>query len=372
MKASLTIQSANFPSYPVYIERGLEAWSKGALLKKYTKASRYFLITEKGLPSSLVLSFLHFTQAHFPLGQRDPHIVWLEGGEKAKSFASLEPVYEKLIKRGIDRKSCLLALGGGVVGDFCGFVAATLLRGVDFVQIPTTLLAAVDSSIGGKVGVNLKHGKNMLGSFYHPKLVYLNTNFLNTLSAKEWTCGIAEMLKHALIEKTGRVLRELFQSSALLRDPQASGFPRIIRNSIAVKAQVLAKDEREKGQRKTLNLGHTTAHALESLTKYRRFSHGEAVSRGLVTALLLSRDLVNLPSSFVEEFLKKMQSLALPRDTAKTKARQVYEHMRYDKKGMEGRPRFVLLKAVGKPLWDQDVSMRDFTKVWEEQARRFG
>ena len=336
----------------MYIERGLEAWNEGSLLpEELSKSSRYFLITERGLPKSLVAAFLHSMQRYFPLGQRDPHIIWLEGGEKNKSFSKLESVYEKLIRQGIDRKACLLALGGGVVGDFCGFTAASLLRGLDFVQIPTTLLAAVDSSVGGKVGVNLKYGKNMVGSFHHPKFVYLNTDFLNTLSEREWICGIAEMLKHALIEKTGQVLEELFQNSALLRNPQAPQFPKIVRSSIAVKAQIVSEDEKEKAKRMALNLGHTSAHALESLTKYRRFSHGEAVSRGLVTALLLSRNLRALPASFVEECLKKMQALALPRDTAKFKAQQVYEHMRYDKKGIEGKPRFVLLKAVGEPLW---------------------
>ena len=371
MKAALTIQSTNFPAYPVYIERGLEAWSKGSL-PEYSKSSSYFLITERKLPRSLVTSFLRAMRHHFPLGQKDPRVIFLEGGERAKHFRKLEAVYEKLIKEGIDRQACLLALGGGVVGDFCGFTAASLLRGLDFVQIPSTLLAAVDSSVGGKVGVNLKHGKNMVGSFHHPKFVYLNTDFLNTLSEREWICGIAEMLKHGLIEKTGKVLEELFQNSAYLRKPQAPEFSKIVHSSIAVKAQIVSIDEKEKGKRMALNLGHTTAHALESLTRYRRFSHGEAVSRGLVTALLLSRNLKGLAASFVEEFLQKMQSLNLPQDTAKFKAPQVYEHMRYDKKGRQGQPRFVLLEAVGEVFWDQEVSMQDFTGAWEEQAKRFG
>ena len=298
--------------------------------------------------------------------------MWLEGGEKSKSFSKLEAVYEKLIQEDVDRKSCLLALGGGVVGDFCGFVAASLLRGIDFVQIPTTLLAAVDSSVGAKVGVNIKYGKNMVGAFHPPAFVYLNIDFLKTLHEREWVCGIAEMLKHALIEDTGRTLEELFQNSAFLRRPESPEFSKLVQSSIAVKAQIVSEDEKEKGKRMALNLGHTSAHALESLTRYRRFSHGEAVSRGLVTALLLSRNLKGLAPSFVENFLEKMETLSLPRDTAKLKAREVYGHMRYDKKAKKGRPHFVLLKGPGEVLWNEEVSMEDFASAWDEQARRFG
>ena len=371
MKAALNIQSPHSSSYPVYIEKGLEPWRNGSL-PECTKSSSYFLITEKRLPKALLLSFLDALQRYFPLGQGSPHVIQLEGGEKNKSFRKLEPVYEKLIEEGIDRRACLLALGGGVVGDFCGFVAATLLRGLNFVQIPTSLLAAVDSSVGAKVGVNLKHGKNMVGAFHHPRFVYLNTDFLRTLNEREWICGIAEMLKHGLIEKTGQVLEELFQNSSFLRKVESPEFSKLIQSSIAVKAQIVEEDLKEGNKRMALNLGHTSAHALESLTKYKRFSHGEAVSRGLVTALLLSRNLLGLDASFVEDVLERMQSLALPRDTAKCKAHKIYEHMYYDKKKKEGEPRFVLLRSPGEVVWKQKLSMQDFVSAWDEQTRRFG
>ncbi len=361
------------PAYPVYVEGSLQGWEEARSYTQKAKQSRYFLITEKGLPPSIVEQFVATMSEDFPMGTLDPHILWLEGGEKNKNFSQLETIYDRLIALGIDRDSCILALGGGVVGDFSGFVAASILRGINYIQIPTTLLAAVDASVGGKVGVNTKLGKNMVGAFHHPCLVYCNTLFLYSLALKEWRCGLAEMLKHGLIESSGQVLNHLEQRAASLRTPKSTELRQTIIDSIQVKANIVQKDEKESGQRALLNLGHTTAHALESLGSYQRFSHGEAVSRGLVTALLLSCHLNHLDTTYMQRIINLMQKLELPQDTAGYSAKEVYEHMRYDKKnkGKSSQVYFVLLKQPGQAIFGQPVSYQDFQHAWTEQSKIF-
>ena len=377
MEPTLSIQPAKSSGYPVYVQKGLQAW-EDVLLPENIQNRRCVLVTDKSLPRSLIKEFLHSTRRCFPLGLKDKNIIWLKGREKSKSFHKLESAYNQLAAIGVDRKSCLFALGGGVVGDFCGFLAATFLRGIDLIQIPTSLLAAVDSSVGGKTAVNIKYGKNMVGAFYHPRFVYLNINFLHTLPRREWYCGLAEMLKHALLAKSDSVLADLLDSFHLddlnsqFPNPNDPEFFSALVHSIEVKAEIVEKDEKEEGCRASLNLGHTTAHALESLSKHRRFSHGEAVSRGLVTALLLSRDLIGLDADWLKKFLEKMRRLGLPQDTAGYSAKKLYPHMSYDKKAFQREPRFVLLKERGSVLWDQKISFKDFERAWEEQCRSFG
>ena len=371
MEANFSIRCKDASPYSVYVQDSLRPWEDGRL-SEIGKHSQYFLFTQANLPRKLIDSFLDANKKYFPYGRKDPHVFWMKDGEKSKNISQLKATYEKLLKLGVDRKACIFALGGGVVGDFTGFVAATILRGIDFIQVPTTLLAAVDASIGGKVAINIKYGKNMVGSFHYPKCVYINLDFLNSLSQREWICGCAEMLKHGLIEKTGQVLENLFSSASSMSDPNSPKFKKALIQSLRVKAKIVEEDEKEHGLRMALNLGHTTAHGLESLSRYRRFSHGEAVSRGLVTALLLSRNILGLSASFVAEFLERMEIFELPRDSAGYKAEAVYKHMCYDKKGIQGSPRFVLLKRIGEALWDQEISCHEFKKAWDEQIQCFG
>ena len=297
---------------------------------------------------------------------------FLKDGEAHKSLSELPDVYDSLIQSGADRRSLLIAIGGGTVGDLVGFVAATLYRGIDFVQLPTTLLAAVDASVGGKTGVNVSRGKNLVGAFHQPRLVYFNLSFLSSLSEREWTCGLSEMLKHALLEGTGRLLRDLEAHAPEMRKLDSTHLELAVTDSVAVKAAVVGEDERETGLRAVLNLGHTTAHALESLTEYRRFSHGEAVARGLVTMLLLSRDRFGLTVEFVERVLALMETLGLPRDTADILPADLSVHLKYDKKSVDGAARFVLLSAEGVPEINCPVAAAEFELAWQEQKRRFG
>jgi len=305
-------------------------------------------------------------------GFSEEQIIRLKPGEQNKHLSQTGPVYDRLIELGIDRHSVILSLGGGVVGDFTGFIASTLLRGVRFVQLPTTLLSAVDASVGGKVAINVDRGKNMVGSFYQPELVYFNLGTLATLPEREWLCGLAEMVKHAFIDPTGTIFPFLDEHAAALRDPASPLLKRAVLDSVACKAAVVEEDEKEEGLRATLNLGHTTAHAIESVTNYSRFSHGEAVARGLATAIFLSCELSGLSDRDAESMFSLMEKLSLPLDTAGLGPDELLADLRYDKKSIGGIPRFVLLSSVGHPLYGVVVSDGAWRSAWEKQQKRFG
>ena len=297
IQESLIVRPQNSSPYPVFIQESFSPKGKIFLPERENEGS-YFLIADSTLPTNILSPFLSDASHHFPKGKKDPHVIWFQGEEKNKNFHSMEPIYESLIQAGADRRSCLLALGGGVIGDLCGFVAASLFRGIDFIQIPTTLLAAVDASVGGKTGVNLRYGKNMIGSFHHPCLIYFNLSCLKSLPLRARIAGFAEMLKHSLLVSNPSVMDQLFCLSPQedMRESNFQDLKLAIIHSIRIKSEIIAQDEKEKGLRAVLNLGHTTAHALESIYRQNTsdidgMSHGEAVSRGLVTALLLSRRL---------------------------------------------------------------------------------
>ena len=366
---SLRVSPDTAPAYDVIVHRGFGPELATAL--EQFKGRRFFVLSHKGLEDILVKSFLGFLDDFLPGGFDRQDLILLEQGEKNKSLARLGDVYDTLILRGVDRRSILFALGGGVVGDFVGFVAATLLRGVDFIQIPTTLLAAVDSSVGGKTAVNVSQGKNMVGAFHQPRLVYFNIDLLKTLPDREWDCGLAEMVKHAFLESSGRVYGFMLENYRQLRAP-GDALARAVLESISVKRAVVNQDEKERGLRAVLNLGHSAAHAIESLTNYEKFSHGEAVSRGLVTALLLSRITLGLSLKELEEMLALMEKLDLPMDTQGFSGDEILAHMQFDKKVVDGKPRFVLLEGRGAPQFDLSVAPDEFKSAWSEQAARFG
>jgi 3-dehydroquinate synthase len=300
-------------------------------------------------------------------------IIVRPAGEEYKHIKYTQEIYEDLIQYEVDRKSGIIAVGGGVIGDFAGFIASTLLRGIGFVQIPTTLLAMVDSSVGGKVAVNVDVGKNMIGSFYQPRVVLCSLSFLRTLPEKEWICGLAEMVKHALLKRN---VYENFKK-VVFNQPDYKTWDfelwnRLIYESIQVKAEVVSKDEKESGLRSILNLGHTVAHAIESLTNYKEFSHGEAVSRGLITALLLSKKKFQLSDKIIEEVIQIMRLLKLPLDTANLKANEIAQHLIYDKKNQKGKIKYIYLKDIGNPVYDLELDIQDFLDAWMLQKDLFG
>jgi 3-dehydroquinate synthase len=297
------------------------------------------------------------------------HIIYLKSGEKNKHIDRTKKIYHELVKLDADRKAVIIAFGGGVIGDFAGFIAATYQRGIRFVQIPTTLLACVDSSVGGKVAVNLDLGKNMIGAFYQPEFVFAPLFSLSTLPEREWSCGLAEIVKHAFLDG-GDFLNRLETSKREDFHSDSEILRYAIDESVRFKSSVVAMDEREGGVRAILNLGHTTGHAIESLTKYSRYSHGEAVSMGLMTALLLSKKILGFSDSNLERAIKIMKALRLP-TRVKEKAADVIQHMDHDKKKDGNVLKFVLLEDFGKPRFgvavDRDTILETlkFQKGWD-------
>ena len=274
--------------------------------------------------------------------------VILPAGEREKSLARAEELYGVLYDRGLRRSDTLVALGGGVIGDLTGFVAATYQRGLGFVQVPTTLLAQVDASVGGKVAVDFRAGKNYVGTFYQPSLVLADLDTLRTLPTRELRCGAAEVAKHGLLAG-GDVLR---RAQRLAQAPLSAGAvtQELVAGSIAYKAGVVESDEREAGQRAVLNLGHTIGHAIEAATGFRRWSHGEAVALGLRAALRLSGRLCGLPVADERAGHDLLDGLGLPGRLTGVSARDVCALVSRDKKAGPGGVGYVLLRSLGSPL----------------------
>jgi 3-dehydroquinate synthase len=314
-------------------------------LQKINNVSRYIIITEKKVARIYLDSILlELKKLNLPV-----EVVIIKGKEKNKHIDRLKKVYNKLIELNTDRKSVILALGGGVVGDFSGFVAATFLRGIRFVQIPTTLLACVDSSVGGKVAVNADKGKNMIGAFHQPELVYAALHSLETLEEKEWKCGLAEVLKHSLL--VGGNLFEVMQKASFQDVFKKESLQVFINESVKFKTSIVAEDEKETGKRAILNLGHTLGHAIESVTNYKKYSHGECVAIGLVLALILSRQISQFPEESFQEVLRIMKNLNLPIQDKDLSPKKLVEHMLHDKKTSDNKIKFILLQGIGDATW---------------------
>jgi len=271
----------------------------------------------------------------------------LAGGETGKDMRAVEAVLDALLAAGADRKSVVIALGGGVIGDIAGFAAAIYMRGIRFVQVPTTLLAQVDSSVGGKTGVNHPRGKNLIGAFHQPQAVVADTDTLRTLPPRELSAGLAEVLKHGLLadaEYFSRVTHDL--PRLLACDEQA--LAAAIARSCEIKAAIVARDERESGERALLNLGHTFGHAIEALTGYERWLHGEAVGCGLCLAADLSQRLGLISRADVETVEKAVAAARLPTRIGGLSRDAAIESMRGDKKAEAGEVRFIVLERIGR------------------------
>jgi 3-dehydroquinate synthase len=271
--------------------------------------------------------------------------------EEAKSLAWLERLYDRAIELRLDRRSPIVALGGGVVGDLAGFAAATYMRGVPFVQIPTTLLAQVDSSFGGKTAINHPRGKNLIGAFYQPRVVLIDVDTLRTLSPRELRSGLAEVVKYGVIAKPD--LFELLEgctTAGLLQD--ATLLTRVIRECCQIKADVVAADEQETGIRAILNFGHTFGHAIEAAGGFSTYTHGEAVAIGMVWATDLSQRMGLCNADLLVRVKQLLQSLGLP-IALKARIEGIRDTLLLDKKAVAGRLRFILVEGLGR------VSIRD-------------
>jgi 3-dehydroquinate synthase len=281
--------------------------------------------------------------------------VLLPDGERFKGLSTVARAYEAFVRAGADRGTVVVAVGGGVLGDMAGFAAATFLRGLPLVQVPTTLLAQVDSAIGGKVGVNLPQGKNLVGAFHRPRAVVADTDVLATLPRREFRAGLYEVVKYAVIESPS-----LFDSlerempSVFARAPEVVG--RVVAECCRIKARVVSADEREAGERRILNFGHTAGHALEAVTKYRRFRHGEAVAYGMLAAAHLAVARKALAAADRDRLARLTAKMGPLPPVADLDVGETLEAMRRDKKIVDGRLHFVLPTAIGAVSVVSDVS----------------
>jgi 3-dehydroquinate synthase len=330
-------------SYPIHIGTGILE-KTGEFLQQAGLRGKVALVTNPTV-AQLYLDPVHdaLVQAGFEVTP-----VLVPDGEEHKNFNSLKTIYDRLIDARFERKSCILALGGGVIGDLAGFVAATYLRGVPYVQVPTTLLAQVDSSVGGKTGVNHEKGKNLIGAFYQPKLVVIDVAVLNTLPRRELAAGLAEVIKYGIIEDP-ELFRLLEQRIEQIIGLDRDLLVKIIAASCAIKARVVEADEREEDYRAVLNFGHTVGHALEAATNYRQFLHGEAVGVGMVKAAVLSVRQGLCDSKSLDRVTALVKHAGLPAEIPpQVSVESLILAMEIDKKVAAGRVKFVMCEGIGK------------------------
>ncbi len=297
-----------------------------------------------------------------------PRTILFDDREAAKNLSTFEKVCRALSKAGADRKAVVVAVGGGVVGDVAGFVAASYLRGVHLVHIPTTLVGQVDSAIGGKTGVNLPEGKNLVGAFYQPDLVVCDATMLETLPDREYRSGLYEILKYGVIGDA-RLFESLEKNLEQVLQRDASPLDRVITRCIAQKARITAADERESGRREILNFGHTFGHALESITRYRVYRHGEAVGWGMIAASLLAIATDHLTPAVAARIISLVRRIGPLPKLPRVSDRQIIAAMRSDKKSRAGRLRFVLPRRIGKAEWGVEVPDELLGAVWRELSR---
>jgi len=294
----------------------------------------------------------------------EPSLLLVPAGETAKSLKSVQSCYDRLASHRLERKSFIVALGGGVVGDLAGFVAATYMRGMPFVQVPTTLLAQVDSSVGGKVGVNLKAGKNLVGAFYQPKLVLCDLDALASLPTREFRAGLAEIIKYGIIYDAALFERLERDMSKLLRR-ESKPLGDIIARCCQIKSDVVGQDETESGLRAILNFGHTIGHGLEAISSYGKYLHGEAISIGQVAAAKLSHELLGLPVADVKRITDLFKRAGLPTKVNLNGGQRpkLFAAMKLDKKVSDGEIKFVLARRIGKVAWGQRVPTSELIKA---------
>jgi 3-dehydroquinate synthase len=337
-------------SYAIEIGPGI-AGRLGQVLDAVRAPARRFVVSSPGIWR------LHGERFR-GLTKEEP--ILIPDGERYKQVSTVGRIYDALIRAGADRASALIAIGGGVVGDVAGFAAATYLRGVPVIQVPTTLLAQVDSAIGGKVGVNHALGKNLIGSFHPPAAVVIDPDVLSTLPRREFRAGLYEVVKYGVIasrplfDRVGATLASLFA-----RDPAAL-LP-VIGESCRIKARVVEEDERESGLRRTLNFGHTVGHALEAVTKYRRFRHGEAVAYGMMAAAGLGVARGLFPGADREALASCIMQMGPLPPVADLSTAQIIEASARDKKVIAGRLHFVLPTTIGATVTVTDVSQDELT-----------
>ncbi len=346
--------AAGSHKYPIYIEHGLTAQLGRLIESSPGPASRQFFI------SSPLVWKLHGKAMAKAVPKTE--VIVLPDGEKFKQLSNVARAYESLIKLEADRGAGIIAVGGGVIGDMAGFVAATYLRGVKLIQVPTTLLAQVDSAIGGKVGVNHVLGKNLIGAFHQPSLVAIDPALLETLPRREFRAGLYEVIKYGMTSN-----RDLFQRIDREMDAifarKAEALVPIIGESCTIKATVVALDERESGPRRMLNFGHTAGHALEAVTKYKRFRHGEAIAYGMLVAAEIAVARGIMPDADRQALSKMIIKLGPLPPVGDLPTKEVMDAIRHDKKVVNGTLHYILSTGIGSWATATDVTEEELMKA---------
>lgn len=293
----------------------------------------------------------------------------IDSTEQNKSLETIQAIYEHLLKEKFSRDGLILAVGGGIVGDVAGFAAASYMRGIPYIQVPSTLLAAVDSSVGGKTGVNFNQRKNIIGAFHQPQLVVADTKFYKSLDRKEILCGMGEVIKYAYLsnEKFYNKVKDNIENILALHSGALS---EIIEESINIKAGVVKQDEKESGLRKILNLGHTFSHAIESRRNY-GIKHGKAVVVGITAALYLSNELNILPDEKLTQLLSLINKVEKYIEIDEPEPERIYEIMFSDKKNRDGKIKFVLIKGIGEILIDVEAEQELVLRAVEKAGEHF-
>lgn len=349
--------------YQAMIENGLLERAGSVLGELLPPSSRVFVVTVPPVRKRWGSKLL----ASLKASGFTPQVITIPDGEPSKRLATVEAMAEKLVRLGADRRAVIIALGGGVVGDVSGLLASVYMRGVEFIQIPTTVLAQVDASIGGKTGVNLVAGKNLIGTFHHPRIVLIDPTVLKTLPDREFRAGLYEALKCGIIGNVELFLRfEQNRAQIMKRDPAELEW--LIAQSVKLKAEVVSADEHEGGLRRVLNLGHTIGHALEAETGYRKLLHGEAVAWGMVAATNIALGVGRTDSVTAGRIADAVLSLGhLPE--INVGARRILARMKSDKKTLNGVVHFVLPREIGKVEIASDVPESAVVTAVEELQR---
>ena len=319
--------------YDIHIDKNI---SKSTLNKHLGNKNKILIITDNGVPKK------HIKELKNKINNKNIATFTLNKGEKSKSFSSYKKILNKLLELKFDRSDIIIALGGGVVGDIAGFSAATYLRGIRYIQIPTTLLAQVDSSVGGKTAINVVQGKNLVGAFYNPSLVLISTSFLGTLSKDEYKSGLGEVVKYALIGN--KKLKNIIEKNSQdIINRNESVLKIIIEESIKTKSKIVTEDEKESGIRAILNFGHTFGHAIEAHNNYKNITHGAAITLGMVIASKLSFFEGHINNYQLDNIVNLIDSLGLNTDHSKYKYSQLKQYFLSDKKIKDGKLNLILI-----------------------------
>ena len=345
-------------SYPIYIGEGLI--SNDELISQHILGKKVAIITNDTVADIYLKTLIDTVSPYKELIS-----IILPDGESHKSKDSLDSIYTQLLQNKADREITLIALGGGVIGDITGFAAATYMRGVDFIQIPTTLLSQVDSSVGGKTGINHPLGKNMIGAFYQPKCVISDMNVLKTLPSRELSAGLAEVIKYGLI-RDNKFFGWLESHIQFLIDLNPEYLIEAVERSCENKAAVVEADEFESGIRAILNLGHTFGHAIEVAQGYGNWLHGEAVGAGMVMAAKLSQSMGWLADKDVDRIVALIKKAGLPTEPPKISVKKYMELMMLDKKTKDGQINLVLQKSIGDAVLTNQYDPKKLHQILEQ------